>query len=81
VWHSVYFVLSVALCLNLYGACNCVFISAGMEDERPPLIDPLIDSGHRATMLDERPLLPLVTRTPKHDWRIHPDWTERYGFY
>ena len=44
------------------------------------LLDPHIDSGHRAKVLEVNPrkLKPLVTRTPRENWRIHPEWVQRY---
>ena len=45
------------------------------------LFNPDIDSKHRAAKLCERKLDPLATRTAKQDWRIHPDWVQRYVFF
>ena len=40
-----------------------------------------IDRGHRAAIWYERKLEPLVTRTPKENWMIHPGWVQRYVLY
>ena len=45
------------------------------------LLDPSIDSKHRAAILCEGKIDPLITRTPKENWRIHPDWVQRFVFY
>ena len=45
------------------------------------LLNPDIDKNHRAALLRDRKLEPLITRTQKIDWRIHPDWVQRYVFY
>lgn len=47
------------------------------------LLSPDIDSKHRAKLLEDDPasLEPLVTRTPKENWMIHPAWVSRYVFY
>ena len=68
------FVLSVAL-------CTYILISAVMEGMW--LLDATIDSGHRDKVLvaNPRKLKPLITRTPKENWRIHPRWVQRYWFY
>uniref|UniRef100_A0A8I6WQ49 Aminotransferase-like plant mobile domain-containing protein n=1 Tax=Hordeum vulgare subsp. vulgare TaxID=112509 RepID=A0A8I6WQ49_HORVV len=41
------------------------------------LLNPEIDSKHRGKLLSEQKLVPLVTRTSKFDWRIHPLWVQR----
>ena len=51
---------------------------AGMEMES--LLDAGIDSKHRSTILQERNLETLFTRTPKKNWMIHPYWVDRYVF-
>jgi hypothetical protein len=44
-----------------------------------PLLNPTIDVKHRAKHMEAGHELPvLVTRTPKSDWMIHPDWADRY---
>jgi hypothetical protein len=46
------------------------------------LLDPEIDSKHRAAKLcQHQKIEPLITRTPKENWRIHPDWVQRYVFH
>lgn len=47
------------------------------------LLDATIDRGHRAKALEGNPrkLKPLITRTPKENWRIHPAWVQRYWSY
>jgi hypothetical protein len=41
-----------------------------------------IDSQHRAARLEAgHPIEPLVTRTPKQNWQIHPAWVPRYVLY
>lgn len=46
------------------------------------LLDANIDRGHRAARLEAGTRLePLVTRTPKDNWRIHPAWVQRSVFY
>src|SRR3954462_8664837 len=43
------------------------------------LLDPEIDSKHRAAKLcQHQKIEPLITRTPKENWRIHPDWVQMY---
>ena len=41
------------------------------------LLNPDVDSKHRASLLTEQKLVPLVTRTAKVDWSIHPRWVDR----
>lgn len=37
-----------------------------------------VDEQHRARLLEEGQKLPvLITRTPREDWMIHPDWIDR----
>ena len=45
------------------------------------LLNPLIDSKHRAAVLEESPgiLYPLVTRVANANWQLHPDWLDRYN--
>ena len=45
------------------------------------MLNPHIDNTHRAAKLEGKKLKPLVTRTPKENWRIHPDWVQRYVCY
>ena len=46
------------------------------------LLDPDIDSTHRAAKLEQSPgsLAPLVTRVANANWQIHPGWVDRYIF-
>ena len=48
--------------------------------EQVYLISPDVDHNHRAKILQERSLEPLVTRGPRENWMIHPAWQERYVF-
>ena len=50
------------------------------EMEMESLLDAGIDSKYRSTILQERNLETLVTRTPKKNWMIHPYWVDRYVF-
>jgi len=63
--------------------CTYILISAVMEGMW--LLNPHIDSGHRSKALevcaDLREFKPLITRTPKENWRIHPQWVQRYWTY
>ena len=59
--------------------CNYIVISAGMA--RMSLLSPDIEAKHRARLLGEKKLDPLITRTPREYWRIHPAWVERYVLY
>lgn len=45
------------------------------------LLNPHIDSKHRAGVLEESPgsLTPLVTRVANANWQIHPGWVDRYN--
>ena len=45
------------------------FVSAGMSGLW--LLNGDIDKGHRGAIWYERKLEPLVTRTPKENWKIH----------
>ena len=46
------------------------------------LLNADIDRVHRAALLEAGTRLePLVTRTPKENWRIHPAWVQRSVFY
>ena len=46
------------------------------------LLNADIDRGHRAARLEaNQKLEPLVTHTPKENWRIHPAWVQRSVFY
>jgi hypothetical protein len=45
------------------------------------LLNAEIDKGHRGAIWYERPLKPLVTRTPLENWMIHPGWVQRYVLY
>ena len=42
-----------------------------------------IERKHRAKLLEDEPgsLEPLITRTPRVNWMIHPAWVQRYVFY
>ena len=76
------FLLSVALCLNVCICTNSgILICAVMEGMW--LLDASIDREHRAKALEGNPrkLKPLITRTPKENWRIHPAWVQRYWSY
>jgi len=46
--------------------------------EQVYLISPDVDENHRAKILQERSLEPLITRGPREYWQIHPAWEERY---
>ena len=39
-----------------------------------------IDTKHRAKKWEEGFLDPLLTRTQKENWQIHPGWVQRYIF-
>lgn len=40
-----------------------------------------VDEQHRARLLEEGQKLPvLITRTPREDWMIHPDWIDRLAW-
>lgn len=47
--------------------------------ERVSLLSPEIESKHQAARLVAHPgsVEPLVTRTPKENWMIHPAWIQR----
>ena len=64
------FVIIVELCLN----CVHVAAMAGRS-----LLDPSLDSTHRAAKLEESPgsLSSLVTRVANANWQIHPGWVDR----
>ena len=64
------FLIIVELCLN----CVHVAAMAGRQ-----LLDPSIDSRHRAAKLEESPgsLSPLVTRVANANWQIYPGWVDR----
>jgi len=67
--------------LNLDYAFICTkFIICIAEMEEVYLISPDVDQNHRANILQQRRLEPLVTRGPRENWRIHPAWEERYVF-
>ena len=68
---SLKFVLIVAICLK--------FVCAGMTEMS--LLNPEIDSKHRAAIGYERQLEPLCTRTQREDWMIHKGWVEQYVLY
>jgi hypothetical protein len=65
------FVLSVALCSK--------FLCAGMAGMW--LLKRDIDSKHRSAICSYKKLEPLVTRTSKEYWKIHPQWVDRYVLY
>ena len=67
--------------MNLYLVWRYVlnFLCAGMSGMW--LLNGDIDRGHRAAIWYERKLEPLVTRTPKENWMIHPGWLQRYVLY
>ena len=75
------FLLSVALCSEflLSVALYSEFLCAGMSGLW--LLNGDIDRGHRAAIWYERKLEPLVTRTPKENWKIHSGWLQRYVIY
>ena len=47
------------------------------EMEQVYLISPDVDNTHRAKVLSERTLDPLLTRGPREHWQIHPQWEDR----
>ena len=53
-------------------------LSAGMDGTG--LLNPDIESKHRAKKWEQGKIEPLLTRTQKENWRIHPAWVERYVF-
>ena len=67
------FVLSMDLCFTNSGILICA-VMEGMW-----LLDATMDSGYRAKLLEGNPrkLKPLITRTPKENWMIHPEWVQR----
>ena len=46
------------------------------EMEMESLLDADIDSKHRCTIMQEKDLETLVTRTPKKNWMIHSYWSD-----
>ena len=65
------FVLSVTLCSEFFMCRNVGIVVADGD----------IDRGHHGAIWYERKLEPLVTRTPKEQWMIHPGWVQRYVLY
>ena len=49
--------------------------------EQVYLIRPDVDNTHRAKILSERTLDPLLTRGPREHWQIHPQWEDRLLIY
>ena len=45
------------------------------------MLNDSVDRGHRARKLISENLTPLITRTPKENWKIHEGWVQRYLFY
>lgn len=45
------------------------------------MLNASVDRGHRAQKLLSENLTPLITRTPKENWKIHEGWVQRYLFY
>ena len=68
--------------VEIYIKCATILkfiITVGMEGMR--LLNPDLDKRHRAALLRDKKIDPLVTRTQKQNWRIHLDWVQRYVFY
>ena len=47
------------------------------EMEQVYLISPDVDNTHRAKVLQEPSLDPLLTHGPREHWQIHPQWEDR----
>ena len=75
------FVLSVALCYKfiLSVALCSKFVCTGMDGMW--LLNRNIDSKHRSAICSYKKLEPLVTRTSKEYWKIHPQWVNRCVLY
>ena len=75
------FVFSVQLCLKFVFSVQlcCKFVCAGMAGMW--LLKRDVDSKHRSAICSTKKLEPLVTRTSKEYWKIHPQWVDRYVLY
>lgn len=67
--------MSEGLCFNLH----LRFFIRTADMASYPLLNGIIDRGHRAALMAEgKHLDVLVTRTPKTNWMIHSAWVDRY---
>jgi hypothetical protein len=41
------------------------------------LLNPVVDNKHRAKLMQDNVLQPLITRGQKDNWQIHPAWIDR----
>ena len=76
-WYKLFVWVSALVkirCLNIL----ITSVTVGMEGM--PLLNADVDKNHRAALLRDRKLEPLITRTQKTDWMIHPAWVQRYVF-
>ena len=65
------------LCESYYAILS--YFNFRVQMDRYPLLSQAIDRNHRAAIWEKgREPHVLRTRTPAHNWKIHPAWVDRY---